>query len=405
MNTFEETETTHEHDNTETTKRTTFPSVREHIRESFSYLQQRTDLIIWLIGGLLVLLVVAGALLATISSLSDLLDQTGGFFAGVFFILWLFIVIIFAMALFLALQYIAVHRNENIKFREGVRWALKNIIPLAIIGVYIQLVYVAGVMFLIIPGIIAGVYLSFALYVHMKEGYRGFNALIRSTDLVRGSFWKVVWRILIVTIPVTAFFMVVGFAVEILSISGGIVEFTLSIIINILSLIFTIFMLFYMSIMLDGLVAQKPVFAVGDYSKLKILYKVAVVLGVILPIVFIATYMSEAPLSSNGYQIGGNLVTDEYRVGGGVTLTKESSGRLTDDTITMLDVWYELDWYQFTNGTYPETLNETLELPFIPDNIRYEQTGGGTGYLLCRITGPESRECVTETDVNYPYTD
>ena len=50
---------------------------------------------------------------------------------------------------------------------------------------------------LIIPGLIVSVFLNFAPYVFMWEGDKAWESIKKSWSYVRGYFWAVVWRMLI----------------------------------------------------------------------------------------------------------------------------------------------------------------------------------------------------------------
>ena len=54
--------------------------------------------------------------------------------------------------------------------------------------------------FLIIPGIIVAVYLGFSPYAFIAEGKRGINSLKRSWNLIKGSWWKVFGRLILLSI-------------------------------------------------------------------------------------------------------------------------------------------------------------------------------------------------------------
>ncbi len=87
------------------------------------------------------------------------------------------------------------------------RWAWANIIPLFLVSLYVQIITNAGFVVFFIPGVIASVYLGYAMYALADENIRGFDALIRSFELVYGHFWAILGRklflILIVLLAVT----------------------------------------------------------------------------------------------------------------------------------------------------------------------------------------------------------
>lgn len=388
-----------------------FPTLGEHVRGTFAYTKSRIDLIGWYIVyfaglfavfmGLIFLGVVTGA---PMEMGNPALFITIFACAAVFFIVGAFAITGGAM-------YAVVWRDEGVRFREGFVWALRHIIPLGIIGLYTQLVYITGIVLLLIPGLVVAVYLTFSLYVYIREGHRGVHALMRSTDLIRGSFWKVVWRILVVVVPVTLFFIVLGVLTEETATSGGMAEFISGLLTNVLSIVFTVFMFFYLAILMDGLMRQKPTFDPARHPRMKFLYRAMALVGVLVPVaIALALGWAFQTYGSVLFQQAGNMneqALEEQLIEGMSSGEFEIPGyaieNLTDDETTMFDVWFELDWYHFNNSSYPETLRALEDLPYIPDGVRYEQTGNGSGFELCRDRAEGGEECVTDEDQDYPY--
>lgn len=77
-------------------------------------------------------------------------------------------------------------------------------------------VFLAGLLFLI-PGIIVGVYLTFHPYVFVAEGKKGMNVLERSWALVKGSWWKVFGRLVLLVIVFSIIFFLSNFVHSLLS--------------------------------------------------------------------------------------------------------------------------------------------------------------------------------------------
>lgn len=109
-------------------------------------------------------------------------------------------------------------------FGESYRSALKIFWPFVWISVLSYFVVIGGFVMLIVPGIIMGVWIGFAKYVLVMEGKRGMNALVQSRDYLRGYFWAVLGRdlllgivfaviILIIQLPVAFLFGPIGTAV------------------------------------------------------------------------------------------------------------------------------------------------------------------------------------------------
>lgn len=70
------------------------------------------------------------------------------------------------------------------------------------LGVFVlSMLFVAlGTIFFIVPGIIIGVFLAFSLYVCVIENKKGMDALKRSWNLVKGNWWQVFGRLLLLGI-------------------------------------------------------------------------------------------------------------------------------------------------------------------------------------------------------------
>lgn len=109
-------------------------------------------------------------------------------------------------------------------------WSWQHLVSFFLVSFYIQVVMNAGFVMLVIPGIMASVYLSFALYALADRGVRGFDALIDSFELVYGYFWEVLFRrIFLFMVAVVAFMVsilmmalqpLIGFALLLLAIAG-----------------------------------------------------------------------------------------------------------------------------------------------------------------------------------------
>ncbi len=87
--------------------------------------------------------------------------------------------------------------KDNTNIKESYKRGLK-ILP-AYIWVYFLLttIITGGFLLFVIPGILFSVWFSLAIFVLVFEKKRGFNALLKSQHLVKGKFWAVFWRFLI----------------------------------------------------------------------------------------------------------------------------------------------------------------------------------------------------------------
>jgi hypothetical protein len=80
---------------------------------------------------------------------------------------------------------------------EVYREAARLLGPFVWVSVLQVLAIAVGAVLLVVPGVLAYVWLYFSQYVLIFEGRRGWAALLRSRDLMRGSFFRVALRIVV----------------------------------------------------------------------------------------------------------------------------------------------------------------------------------------------------------------
>ncbi len=107
-------------------------------------------------------------------------------------------------------------RNEQPLFRTHVIGVLRSIVPLALVTIYLTIITQVGYALLIIPGLVASIYLLFAVLYVLRGEQFGVAALIASTRLVHGRFWAVFGRFLLINI-------IAGASILLLFIMGGVV--------------------------------------------------------------------------------------------------------------------------------------------------------------------------------------
>jgi hypothetical protein len=125
-----------------------------------------------------------------------------------------------------------------------------------------MLVMFSAFMLFIIPGLILSTYLMFALYARVNESATGMNALVRSTELVRGYWWAVTGRMVLLTIAVIGAFLLAGISLGFLAAVGGLSESTIHMLSllafePIFSALGTIICLYALTVIYKALVAAK----------------------------------------------------------------------------------------------------------------------------------------------------
>jgi hypothetical protein len=107
-----------------------------------------------------------------------------------------------------ALMYAAAHLDTTVKaaYAEAKRifW------PMVWVSILSGVIIFAGIIFFIIPGIIFSVWFIFASYVLLYEGTRGFAALKESKAMVKGKWWAVFGRVVVLIL----FSFIVGIGVS-----------------------------------------------------------------------------------------------------------------------------------------------------------------------------------------------
>lgn len=90
------------------------------------------------------------------------------------------------------------------------RMTLRSLLPAIAISILTTLAIFFGLLFLIVPGLILSVWLSFALYALIIEEKGVWQSLKRSKALVHGHFWPVLGRLFVFTIVIALLLVVVN---------------------------------------------------------------------------------------------------------------------------------------------------------------------------------------------------
>jgi len=141
---------------------------------------------------------------------------------------WIIIVIIVGFWSSLALIFAIKDRKENIGIKESFKRGKPILIPFAWVSFLTAIVLFGGFLLFIIPGIIFTIWFLFAPYILVSEGTKGMKALFRSKDLVRGKWFQVFWRIIIIFIVFIIFFSIISRFLKDFSFISGIITFLIS---------------------------------------------------------------------------------------------------------------------------------------------------------------------------------
>ncbi len=111
----------------------------------------------------------------------------------------------------LSLLYAIKERDQKIGIKESLAKGWPKIISYLWISILAGFITIGGYLLLIVPGIILAIWFSLAAFVLVSEGLKGMNALFRSKQLIKGFWWQVFWRFLVLNIIIFLIGLIVGF--------------------------------------------------------------------------------------------------------------------------------------------------------------------------------------------------
>lgn len=217
----------------------------------------------------------------------------------------MFLVVIANILCTVAVLYVVVQTQEGEppQVSTGFSWAIKNIWSLLWLGILAVLVVWGGLMLFVIPGLVVSFYIYFAQYVFVREGLKGFPALLRSRQLVSGDALAVAGRLLGVGFLFLGlfilFFITIGLIVGIGSLVSSTdvselpaVDWTVGLLGQLAGAVLTVISLRVTVILYQALALKKPYVATaelpghGKYLALAIWGLVSLALFVALAVAF-----------------------------------------------------------------------------------------------------------------------
>ena len=220
------------------------------------------------------------------------LSTAGGFLAvtkpglgslGVLLVLGIVLFIV-ALVIFpwglLALLYAVKDSAENIGVGAAFRRAWGKIRSYYWITILMTLIILGGGMLLIVPGIIFMIWFGFAMFVLIDEGIKGMDALLKSREYVRGQWWGIFGRLMVMWLLAI---VVAGIQAIILKTVSS--EATKQLVQFLVSLFITPFFLSYVFILYQHLKALKGGTVRVEAGSQKTVFVLIGVLGLVLPII------------------------------------------------------------------------------------------------------------------------
>ncbi|MCK4805982.1 MAG: hypothetical protein KAS91_02255, partial [Candidatus Pacebacteria bacterium] len=125
--------------------------------------------------------------------------------------LFLFILTYAFWSIFIGLSFLILAiRPAGTKLKEIFQEAWKKLWQYFWITILVGFFTILSFIFFIIPGLIVAIYLMFCPYILIVEGEKGMNALKRSWNLVKGNWWKVFGRLILLNIVFSIISTILG---------------------------------------------------------------------------------------------------------------------------------------------------------------------------------------------------
>jgi hypothetical protein len=188
--------------------------------------------------------------------------------------------------------------GKGTDFAASYRTGFKLFWPSVWIAIMVGLAVFGGFVMLIVPGIMLAIALGLSSFVLVLDGKRGLAALAASREYIKGYWWAVFGRMLLVILIYIAALLILYAPFQLLF--GSYVG---SLVYGILIWIITPFIISYEYEIFENLRRLKPSVAAESEAKMETSFlKVAMVLGIIGWVAFAALIALGIAFAPNGYQ-------------------------------------------------------------------------------------------------------
>lgn len=114
-----------------------------------------------------------------------------------FFIVGLFVPVIIIFLQQVALLHVIVNRNKRISLLGSYRFAFSKILSYWWLTILLSIITIGGFSLFFIPGVIFTIWFSLAVFILIGEDVRGMTAILKSREYIRGMWWPVFGRFLV----------------------------------------------------------------------------------------------------------------------------------------------------------------------------------------------------------------
>ncbi len=244
--------------------------------------------------------------------------------------------------------------KENLSIFDSYKKTKNIIFSLIFVVILTNIFIYGGTLFLIVPGIIFLAWFSFAVFVVIFEGKKGFSALWRSKEIAKGKFWKIYGRILLIGIG----FGILGYLVERLLGKTEISYLFVTYLLNLLNYIVLWIVLFF-------LYNKEKEGVISEYipSKLsKVFFTIPAILGTIIFLFFFIISLNVLFRDYDPYFDDSHMIMEEREVleEGNLYSFLEEGGYDEFDITNLQIVIDDQSYYEFIVEN-PEKAQEIIE--------------------------------------------
>jgi len=234
--------------------------------------------------------------------------------------------------------------SPDLKVKEAFKRARPYFWKFIIVNLFVGIFVLLWSLLFIIPGIIASVYYTFAIWTLIFEGYEGTSALKRSKELVKGYWWAIFGRYLAIGLIylVISLILIIPF---LFVREGSTLESILNLTIQIIDVVINVIFVIYSYLIYKDLVKIKGESQVEKKKGGKegiILMIIVTLVILIIPIIGILFALSQMPKTD----IGSVFTLDQ-------TIMKAQD---TKKVISVEQIQTELEMYYEKNNSYPKAL-------------------------------------------------
>ena len=220
-------------------------------------------------------------------------------------VLWIVIPVILVAGLVIAMVSLAMIYifHSGMSVGKALGSAFKNIFSYSWVAIVAYLAIMGGTLLLIIPGIVFAVWFAFAIYVFVVEGRKGFGAMMTSKEYIRGYWWDVLGRFLVLALLGAAFQMLALLIV----LAGG--ESLQRLVGALVNLVFTPFVFIYIYLIYKNLKELKPQVASSPApEEKKGFFVAAAILGlvaIIIPLILVTSLYPKLGKAPSDFKYSG----------------------------------------------------------------------------------------------------